>query len=396
MTAKVEKRREFLINLLFLAAVLALIYVFFKYLFWVTAPFILTFFFAVLLQTPLRKIDKKTNKKHHTLWSVLLVVIAIVIVLLPLGLIIGTAISRVVSVVKSFATQMNDIPTFLTKLESEIVDLIRFLPDSMEKTATATVQKFFDPLIEDFDISKLKLGSLKSGISSGLSGMVSVVKNVPSIVIGVVIGIIAMIFFTKDYDRIVRFIQAQLPENKKNFPVEIKQVFSNTIFKMIKAYALIMFITFMELFLGFSFLSLIGVMSNKYFLFIAILIAIFDIMPIAGSGGVLIPWAFVSLIMQNYRQAIGLIVMYIIITVIRQYIEPKIVGDSLGVHPLVTLMGLYFGLKLFGFLGMFIVPITVMTLKAFNDTGRIHLWVPPEKAKIVLEEKKSKKQNNAN
>ena len=75
---------------------------------------------------------------------------------------------------------------------------------------------------------------------------------------------------------------------------------------------------------------------------------------------------------------LGVIVIYITITVVRQYIEPKIVGDSLGVHPLITLMGLYFGLKLFGFLGMFIVPITVMTLKAFNDTGRIHLWTPPK------------------
>ena len=83
--------------------------------------------------------------------------------------------------------------------------------------------------------------------------------------------------------------------------------------------------------------------------------------------------------MGNIPQAVGLMVIYIAITLIRQYIEPKIVGSSLGVHPLITLMGLYFGLKLFGFLGMFIVPITVMTLKAFNDTGRIHLWTPPER-----------------
>jgi predicted PurR-regulated permease PerM len=85
--------------------------------------------------------------------------------------------------------------------------------------------------------------------------------------------------------------------------------------------------------------------------------------------------------MGNYKQAIGLIILYVVITVIRQYIEPKIVGSSLGVHPLVTLMGLYFGLKLFGFIGMFVVPISVMTLKAFNDAGRIHLWEPSERNK---------------
>ncbi len=388
MTAKVEKRREFLINLMFIAVVLAIIYVFFKYLFWVTAPFILTFFFAVLLQTPLRYIEKRVKHKHHAFWSILLVVLSILVILIPLGLLLGTAVGRVVDIVKHFVDQLNDIPTFLTSLEKDIIDIIKFLPDSVYKTASESIHNFFTPLIEDFDVSALDLSSVKTGVTSGLSGVVSVMKNVPGIMIGVVIGIIAWIFFTKDYDRIVRFIQQQLPENKKNLLVEIKQVFSKTILKMIRAYGLIMFITFGELFLGFSILSMLGIMKNNYYVFIAVLIAIFDIMPIAGSGGILIPWAFISLIMGNYKQAIGIIVIYAVITVIRQYIEPKIVGDSLGVHPIVTLMGLYFGLKLFGFLGMFIVPITVMTLKAFNDTGRIHLWVPPERIKLDPVEKK--------
>ena len=391
MTAKVEKKREFLIELLFIAAVLAIIYVFFKYLFWVTAPFILTFFFAVLLQTPLRYIERKTKHQHHAFWSILLVVLSIVIILLPLGLLIGTAVSKIAEFVKYFVEQLNDIPSFLTMLEKEILDFLKFLPDSLYTNVTTSVQNFFTPLIEDFDVSAINLSSVKTGVGAGLSGMVNVVKNVPSIAIGVVIGIIAWIFFTKDYDRIVRFIQMQLPDNKKNLLVEIKQVFSKTILKMVRAYGLIMLITFFELFLGFSVLSLLGIMKNNYYIFIAILIAIFDIMPIAGSGGILVPWALVSLVMGNYKQAIGIVVMYALITVIRQYIEPKIVGDSLGVHPIITLMGLYFGLKLFGFLGMFIVPLTVMTLKAFNDTGRINLWTPAEHIRIETTPKNRKK-----
>lgn len=148
---------------------------------------------------------------------------------------------------------------------------------------------------------------------------------------------------------------------------------------MLRAYGIIMFITFCELFLGLSILNLIGVMNNGYVFMIAIAIAVFDILPVAGSGGILIPWAVVSLILGSYPKAIGLIVIYVVITVIRQYIEPKIVGSSLGVHPIVTLAGLYFGLKLFGFMGMFIIPLTVMTLKAFNDAGRIHLYKTPDR-----------------
>ena len=98
----------------------------------------------------------------------------------------------------------------------------------------------------------------------------------------------------------------------------------------------------------------------------------------------MIPWALISFVTGNTSQGIGLLVIYVVISVIRQYIEPKIVGESLGVNPLITLAGLYFGLKLFGFLGMFVVPLGIMTLKAFNDTGRISLWKTPENEKIEI------------
>ena len=208
--------------------------------------------------------------------------------------------------------------------------------------------------------------------------MYSVVKNIPSVLIGIVIGLVAWIFFTKDYDKIVRFIQRQMPKDKKNTLVEFKQVFYKTILTMFRAYGLIMCITFGELLLGFSILSMLGIMKNGYFALIAAGIAIFDILPVAGSGGILMPWAIVCLVTGNYKQTIGLIIIYVVITVIRQYIEPKIVGTSLGVNPIVTLMGLYFGLKLFGFIGMFVVPITIMTLKALNDNGRISIWKTSE------------------
>ncbi len=391
---KVEKRREFLINIAFLAVIFSLIYVFFKYLFWVTAPFLLTFFLAILLQKPLRKIDKKTNKKGHTFFSILLVALTTMVVLIPLILIISEIVSRISEFIKYFANQMNDLPTFLATLENKILEIAKFLPDAIYKSFADSLSNLFDSLLSDSTTSLgVNFSAIKSTLTSGFSGVYGVVKNIPSILIGIVIGIIAWIFFTKDYNYIVRFIQKQLPEGKKNVLFEIKQVFSKTILKMARAYGLILLITFFELFLGFSVLSMLGIMKNNYYILIAALIAIFDILPVAGSGGVLVPWAAISLVMGNYKQAIGVIAIYIIISVIRQYIEPKIVGDSLGVHPLVTLMGLYFGLKLFGFMGMFIVPLTVMTLKAFNDTGRIHLWTPVERIDINKSDKKEKKKN---
>lgn len=381
MNSGVRKRRDAIINVAFVAMVIALIYVFFKYIFGITAPFLIGFFFAILLQRPLRWLDKKTKKKCHALWSILLVFACAAIILGPVVTILALIGKEISNFVTYLTDQLNDLPAFLSSLQKDILNIIKFLPDNLYTTVSDSINSFFSKAINNFDLSMLNIDfkSITSGVSSGISGIYGVVKNIPATLIAIVIGIVATIFFTKDYNFIVGFIKLQLPAKNKNVLSEIKQVFSKTVLKMIKAYTLIMFITFCELLLGFTVLNLIGVMNNSYIAIIAAVIAIFDILPVAGAGGVLIPWAIVSLVLGSTGQAIGIIVIYVAISVIRQYLEPKIVGTSLGVHPLVTLGGLYFGAKLFGVLGIFIVPICIVTLKAFNDAGRIHLYNSPKR-----------------
>ena len=381
MNPKVAKRRDFLIDLVYVMAIIGLVYVFFKYCFVIAAPFLLSFFFAVILQRPLGWLDKKTKNKMHSFWSIVLVLLCVAIILGPVISIIATLFREIGNFISFLGEQLNDLPTFLVTLQNEILKAIKFLPDSIYTSVSENITQFFGNLINDFDVSKLgiNMSSITSGLSNGISGVYSVVKNIPSILISVVIGVIAWILFTKDYKKVVKFIKLQLPDKHKNLLSETKKIFSSTILKMCRAYGLIMFITFCENFLGLTILNLIGVMKNSYVFVIAICIAVFDILPVAGSGGILIPWSLIALVSGNVGQCVGLLILYAVITVIRQYIEPKIVGDSLGVNPLVTLARLYFGLKLFGFMGMFIVPICVMTLKAFNDAGRIHLYTPPER-----------------
>lgn len=381
--SNVEKRREFLINFAFLALILALVYVFFKYAFWIVAPFLFSFFFAMLLQKPLRWLDKKSKNKAHTFWSIMLVVLSICIVILPLIFIFASIINKLMDFINYLGEQLKDISSFLATIENWALNVVGFLPKGIYESVQTTITEFFDKLQPNASegaassvnlFSNLNISKVTSSLSSGVSGVYSVLKGVPSVLIALVIGVVAWIFFTKDYKRITTFIQNQLPKDKKNVLVDFKQVFFKTVVTMFKAYGIIMCITFLELSIGFGILTVLGVMKNSFFLLIALVIAIFDILPVAGSGGILIPWAVFSLVYGNYNQGIGLLIIYALITVIRQYIEPKIVGTSLGVHPLVTLAGLYIGLKLFGFMGMFLVPLTVMTLKAFNDSGRIKLW----------------------
>lgn len=88
----------------------------------------------------------------------------------------------------------------------------------------------------------------------------------------------------------------------------------------------------------------------------------------------LIPWAIIDLITGNYSRAIGILVLYAVITIIRNIIEPKIIGDQVGLPPLLTLIAMFLGLQTFGLVGLFAFPIVLIVLKNLNDTGKIKIW----------------------
>ena len=123
--------------------------------------------------------------------------------------------------------------------------------------------------------------------------------------------------------------------------------------KYLRSYALILLITFGELSLG---LVLLGV-DNA--VLIAFCIALFDILPVAGTGGIMIPWAIFSLIGGDWGFAVGLVVIWAVITIVRNIIEPKIVGRQVGLHPLLALIAMFVGTKLFGLVGLFLLPLTL-------------------------------------
>ena len=105
-------------------------------------------------------------------------------------------------------------------------------------------------------------------------------------------------------------------------------------------------------------------MKIEYSLLLAIIIAFIDILPVLGVGTVLIPWGLITLMMKDFRTGTGLLILYGIITILRQFIEPKIIGKSLGLHPLVSLISMYMGFRLFGVFGMITGPLTAMVISS--------------------------------
>lgn len=97
-------------------------------------------------------------------------------------------------------------------------------------------------------------------------------------------------------------------------------------------------------------------------------------MPILGTGSILVPWSIIAFIMGNTKIGIGMLVLYILITVVKQIIEPKIVGQQIGLHPIITLILMYVGVNLMGLLGLLALPILATILVKLNNEGSIRLF----------------------
>ncbi len=152
-----------------------------------------------------------------------------------------------------------------------------------------------------------------------------------------------------------------IPEKRRGLLEEIQTLLGEIGAKYIKAYALLMFITFVELAVGLSILGVPGALA------IAALTAMVDILPVLGTGGIIIPWGVFHLVKGNLRLGLGLLVLYVVVTVIRQVLEPKVVGQQIGLHPIVVLMCMYVGLRLFGVIGLFVLPFSILILRYLYD-----------------------------
>lgn len=387
---KVELRRKRIINIVYLAIILGLSYLFLKYCFWIFFPFLFSFFIAVLVQKPANFIKKKTkiSKGVTTTILVLLTFIVFGFLVSLLGMKLVDAGKSLVDFVRA---KLYDLPTLIENVRAWVIRTSAFLPDSLEVKFTTWANSWFD-IIKDKSATEIAAtivdsasGGKKfsiSSLSTPLSGILSTAKHIPSVFVAVVITIVSSCFMAADYDWISTFIKNQLSESHRTKLSKSKRIVFTSIGKLIRSYAIIICITGTEIFVGLSILSLAGLYDGGNILAIAVIVALLDILPVLGTGTFMVPWIIYSLITSKIGLAIGLFILYAIIYVVRQFTEPKLVGGTVGLPAFVTLMAMYIGSQLFGFIGIFLLPIAVIVIKLLNDEGIIHLWKPtaaPEK-----------------
>lgn len=379
---KAEFRRKRIINIVYYAIVLGLAYLFLKYCFSMFAPFLFAFFIAVIVQKPTNFITRKTKIKKGLTTTILVLLLYLIIAAL-ISFIGVKCVDGIKSMIAFIQEKLSDIPTLIENVKTWSLNVIRFLPDGMEAKAAKSMVPFFDALkeksateIASFIMDKASIGEKfsLSSLSTPLSGIWSTAKQIPSVFVAVMIAIVSSCFMAVDYDRMVLFIKGQLsPENEEKLSAT-KRIVLTSLAKLIKSYALIICITGMEIFIGLNILSLIGIYKDGNILALSLIIAVLDILPVIGTGTFMVPWCIYSLITGKIGLGIGLFIVYAVIYVVRQIIEPKIVGGTVDLPPFVTLMGMYIGSQLFGFLGIFLLPILIIIIKLLNDEGVVHIW----------------------
>lgn len=375
---KVEKRRSFIINMLYAAIWIGIGYLCIKYALGIVWPFVVSLFLAMLLQRPVNALTRKTPLKRG-ISSVIMVLLIVVLAGSVVGFIVVRIGMELADFFRFLIMKIEDAPSFASQIMQWFQNAVAFLPDALEQSATASFEGFVNRILgleTELNATQSAAGGGFdfSMLSSPLGAVWGTAKQIPLFAAGLLVCIVSCCFMTADYHNLRDSILRQVKPDSQAAVVRAKQVTFSTIGKMGKSYSIIIGITFTEMVIGLCILKLCGLYTGGYIFAIALVTAVVDILPVLGTGTILIPWAVVSFCTGKIGFGIGLLVLYAIIGVIRQIVEPKLVSAQLGLPPYLTLAAMYIGTQLFGFLGLFLLPLLLTLLKVLNDEGILHIF----------------------
>ena len=187
-------------------------------------------------------------------------------------------------------------------------------------------------------------------------------KQLPALFIAMIMALLSSYFFVAERQQINEGFRKYMPASMQLRYRLIRHSLTKSVGGYLKAQLKI------EVWMYFLLLIGLGILKVNYFALIALVIAFLDFLPFLGTGTVLIPWAVIKILTADYKTAIGLLVIWGVGQLARQLIQPKIVGDSIGVPPLPTLFLLYVGYKVSGVVGMIVaVPIGLLIYSLYQD-----------------------------
>lgn len=323
---------------------------FLGYVLWLLAPFIISYIISLIVNPMANALQKRFKLPRG--------VSAILVIVLTVGVLGGVVVGAIWKIVEEIRNIYEDFPIIYESISTTwysikyaISDFVGMLPDPLQ----SSIDNFWEQSLVWISNVANELEVIRTAGNAA--------KKLPNIFISTIVFLISLYFMVSDSRKVSNFIKKPFSDAFLTRVSELKNEIKNYIGGYIKAQLSIMCISFVILLTGLLILHI------KYSLVIAITTAIFDALPFFGSGAVLIPWALVSFITGNISRGIGLLIIYLTVILMRQLVEPKIVGKNIGMHPLMTLIAMYVGYRTLSIGGMILGPLILVLVLSLYKIG---------------------------
>ncbi len=318
---------------------------------WFFMPFILGWLISLIASPVVRFFEEKLKVRRKAMSAVVIVAVLAVVVLLVYLLI--------VKLVREGVTFINELPNIWNTILSEFNKVGANLQGVYDRMP-ADMQSTIDHII-------LEMGNYMSSMTGKMElpsfeAVGNAAKQIPDIFLAVVMCLLSAYFFVADKGYMAAAAEKFIPASVRHYLDLIRRSFRNAVGGYFKAQFKIECWIYILLVIG---LMILGV---DYAFLVAFGIAVLDFLPVFGTGTVMVPWAVIELLSENYRMMFGLIAIWLIGQLVRQVIQPKIVGDSIGMDAIPTLFLLYIGYRAAGVLGMILaVPIGIILVNLYEE-----------------------------
>lgn len=315
-------------------------------------PFLIGWIVSLIANPPVKFLAEKLKikRKAGSAFVIIFVIAAVILMLYGIGLLLTRQLIGFIeslpetweNMEADFKTVGNQWNIFFGRLPIQAQEAIVSLGENMGEYVGKIVEKVSTPT---------------------MNAIGNFAKNIPSFIISFIMTILSSYFFVAEKNAIISSYKKWIPEN-----IRVKwELGIHSMQTAVGGY----FIAQFKIEIWMYILVVIGLLFLQvpYAFLIAIAIAFLDLLPFFGTGTIMVPWAIISFISAEYTMTIGLLIIWGVGQIVRQLIQPKIVGDSIGMKPIPTLFLLYIGFKLGSVLGMiFAIPIGIIILN-LNEAG---------------------------
>ena len=339
-----------------LTGVLLLIYCIGKFAVGLILPFLLAFLLALLTRPAVLWLSARTRCPRR----ILAVAVTLIALLLLFGLCYLIVSKMLLELKELLAFLAEDIGNEGGKI-ARVLDFFKGIFTRVpffEKLSQAELLQYFVGDVNEFASEQLR--ALFSRLSERVTALLaSLLSGAPSLLIFLLVTLISCFYFAAEYDTVCRALSRLIPARYSARLPEWKMRTGRAVRRYLRAYFLLFLLTLAELLVGFL------ILGTEYAFLLAFMTALLDVLPVLGVGTVLLPYAIFSFVIGNRYLGLGLLILYGVITLVRQIVEPHLVGKSLGLHPILMLVAFYVGWRLFGIVGVFLGPAVALILKYF-------------------------------